>query len=52
MRIPLNGDNYWHEEACHIDMVYLPIESLLVKALFLCVDVSNEVKNPMAQYNY
>ena len=32
-------------------MVYLPTESWFVKALFLCVDVSNEITNPMAQYH-
>ena len=53
VRIPLNGYNlvnYWRGEARHIYMVYLLTESCFVKALFLCVDVSNEVTNPMAQY--
>ena len=37
MRIPLNGYNlvnYWREEAHHVELVYLPTKSWLVKALF------------------
>ena len=54
MHIPLNVYNlvnYWCGEVRHTDMVYLPTQSWLVKALFLCVDVSNEVTSPMAQYH-
>ena len=54
MRISLNGYNfinYWCGETRHVYMICLPTESWFVKALFLCVDVSNEVTNPMAQYH-
>ena len=54
MRIPLNGYNlvnYGHGKVGHVYMVYLPTESWFVKALLLCVDVSNEITNLMAQYH-